>query len=79
MEELVKKYSEGGELNNSLFFDIDDFESTRLTMLPFDTQSIMEILIKFEQMTGLIKINNGTVAFTGKGLLEAQKRLHDWC
>jgi hypothetical protein len=79
MEELITKYQEVGRLEDSLFFAINDFESTRLPILSFDSQSVLEILHKFAQITGLVKINNGTVAFTNKGLLEAQKSLHDWC
>ena len=79
MDELVTKYHEVGRLDNSVFFPISGFESTRLPLLSFDVQSILEILHKFEQMTGFVKISDGTVAFTNKGLLEAQKNSHDWC
>jgi hypothetical protein len=79
MEELITKYQKAEKLHNSLFFAINNFESTRLPILSFNGRSVLEILYKFEQMTGLVKINNGTVAFTNKGLLEAQKSSHDWC
>lgn len=79
MEEFVEKYHEAERRGNSLFFAISNFESTRLPLLPFGAQSILEILCKFERKTGFINISNGTVAFTKKGLIEAQKNTHDWC
>ena len=79
MEELVEKYHEAERRGNSLFFTINNFESTRLPILSLGAQSILEILCKFEHKTGFIRISNGTVAFTKKGLIEAQKRTRDWC
>ena len=79
MEELVEKYHEAERRDNSLFFTISNFESTRLPILSLGAQSILEILCKFEHKTGFIRISNGTVAFTKKGLIEAQKRTRDWC
>jgi hypothetical protein len=79
MEELVEKYHEAERRGNSLFFAISNFESTRLPLLSFGAQSILEILCNFERKTGFIRISNGTVVFTKKGLIEAQKITHDWC
>ena len=79
MEELITKYHELGRVANTAFFPINDFESTRLPLLSFDAQSVLEILHKFEQMTGFVKISDGTIGFTNKGLIEAQKSSHDWC
>ena len=79
MEELVEKYHEAERRGNSLFFAISNFESTRLPLLSFGAQSILEILCRFERKTEFITISNGTVAFTKKGLIEAQKNTRDWC
>ena len=51
MEELVEKYHEAERRGNSLFFAISNFESTRLPLLSFGAQSILEILCKFERKT----------------------------
>jgi hypothetical protein len=78
MEELLKKYDKASRNGGSTVFKIRDFESIRLPIFSMDEPFIFETLMEYERLRGFIRIHDGFVALTSKGLSQAKEGRKDW-
>ena len=78
MDELCDKYKEVRSKHVPTVFKIQDFKSFNLPIFSQDKSFIFEILKEYERAKGFIKINDGNVAATTKGLLRLKLAQHDW-
>jgi hypothetical protein len=78
MEELLKKYNKTSRRGGSTVFKIRDFESTKLPIFSMDEPFIFETLKEYERSRGFIRIHDGFVALTSKGVSQAKEGKKDW-
>lgn len=78
LEELVKKYDKACSNGGSTVFKIGDFESIRLPIFSMDEPLIFETLTEYERSSGFIRIHDGFVALTSKGVSQAKEGRKDW-
>ena len=78
MEELLDNYDNACRKGGSTIFKIGDFESTRLPIFNKDEPFIFETLKEYERSSRFIKIHDGFVTLTSKGMSQAKKGLKDW-
>jgi hypothetical protein len=78
MEELLDNYDNACRKGGSTIFEIADFKSTRLPILNMDETFIFETLKEYERSSALIKIQDGFVTLTSKGMSQAKKGRKDW-
>lgn len=78
MEELLKKYDKACRNGGSTVFKIRDFESIRLPIFNMDEPFIFETLMEYERSRGFIRIHDGFVALTSKGVSQAKEGRKDW-
>lgn len=78
MEELLKKYDKASRRGGSTVFKIRDFESIKLPIFSMDEPFIFETLKEYERSRGFIRIHDGFVALTSKGVSQAKEGRKDW-
>jgi hypothetical protein len=78
MEELLNKYDKACRKGGSTVFKIRDFESIRLPIFNMDEPFIFEALMEYERCRGFMRIHDGFVALTSKGLSHAKEGRKDW-
>jgi hypothetical protein len=81
MEELLNKYDKydkASRRGGSTLFKIRDFETTKLPIFNMDEPFIFEALKEYERSRGFIRIHDGFVALTSKGLSQAKEDRKDW-
>lgn len=78
MNELLDKY-EGAIRTGSLTeFNINDFQSIRLPIFHNDRRFVLETLIEYQRSMEFIKIQNGIVSLTPKGIIWSKSPKKDW-
>ena len=78
MGELLNKYDKACRENSSTLFKIGDFESTRLPIFRMDEPFIFITLKEYAECVGFIRIHDGFVALTSKGISSAKEDQKDW-
>jgi hypothetical protein len=78
MEELLNKYDKASRSGGSTLFKIRDFETTKLPIFNMDEPFIFEALKEYERCRGFIRIHDGFVALTSKGVSHAKEDRKDW-
>ena len=78
MEELLNKYDKAPRRGGSTLFEIRDLESIKLPIFNMDEPFIFETLKEYERSRGFIRIHDGFVALTSKGVSHAKEGRKDW-
>ena len=78
MDELLDNYENACRKSGSTIFKIGDFKSTKLPIFNMDERFIFEILKEYERSRGFIRIQDGFVTLTSKGMSHAKEGRKDW-
>jgi hypothetical protein len=78
MEELLKKYDKASRSGGSTIFKIRDFESIKLPIFSMDEPFMFETIKEYERSRGFVRIHDGFVALTSKGVSQAKEGRKEW-
>ena len=72
MHELLNKHEEAIRRGSSTVFNIGDFSTIKLPVFQYDSSFMRDTLLDYQHATEFIRISNGTVALTSKGILHSR-------
>ena len=78
MHELLDKYEGAIRTGSSTVFNINDFQSIRLPIFHNDRGFVLKTLDEYQRSTEFIKIQNGTISLTSKGIIWSKSPKKDW-
>ncbi|MGB5091072.1 MAG: CBS domain-containing protein [Nitrososphaeraceae archaeon] len=78
MKELFDMYDQACRRGSPTVFKIRDFKSTTLPIFTLGERFIFETLKEYEKAKGFIRIHDGFVALTSKGVSQAKEGRKDW-